>query len=152
LRVLDRVEQLVAAGRREREAAQQKLDAATRGLLAADGDIDAAVAGYGDVLRETAPWISDDAVGSLGVGDAARQVRVRAVMTAFGLAPGIYQQLRDRCRDVVVVIAGISAGRARIPPRWMTSFGVTGFGRSACAIRASPFRAGWCRSALAGRT
>jgi hypothetical protein len=106
LRVLDRVEPLVAAGRRERETAQQKLHAASRALLAADGVID--VAGYGRTLAECAPWISDDAVGSVGVGDAARQVRMRATMTVFGLADGIYRKLRDHCSDVVTVIGGIS--------------------------------------------
>ena len=105
MKVLDRVEQLVAAGRREREKAGLRLEAANRALLAPDGDIE--VAEYGRVLTELAPWISDDAVGSVGVGDAAGQVRMRATMTVFGMAAGIYQKLRDHCRDVVAVIAGI---------------------------------------------
>ena len=86
MKVLDRVEQLVAAGRREREKAGLRLEAANRALLAPDGDIE--VAEHGRVLTELAPWISDDAVGSVGVGDAARQVRMRATMTVFGMRPG----------------------------------------------------------------
>jgi hypothetical protein len=104
LRVLDRVDELVAAGRAERDKAQFRLEAANRALLA-DGPID--VAEYGRVLTELAPCISDDAVGSIGVGDAARQTRMRAVMVVFGMATGLYQQLSDHCRDVVAVIAGI---------------------------------------------
>jgi hypothetical protein len=84
LKVLERVGQLIDAGRAER-------------------DLDA----YAAVLRECEPWISDDAAGSTGVGDAARQVRVRAVMTVFGMASGLHQKQRNRCRDVVAVIAGI---------------------------------------------
>jgi hypothetical protein len=71
-------------------------------LLAADGDID--LAEYGRVSTELGPWISDDSVGSIGVGDAARQVRMRATMIVFGAATGIYSKLTDHCRDVVAVI------------------------------------------------
>jgi hypothetical protein len=105
LKVLERVGQLVDAGRAERNRARAKLEAATRALVAVDGEID--VAEYGDVLREIAPWIDEQSPASIGVGDAARQVRVRAVMTVFGMASGLHQKLRDHCRDVVAVIAGI---------------------------------------------
>jgi hypothetical protein len=105
LKVLARVEELVAAGRRERDKAQAKLEAATRVLLADEGEID--VAAYGAVLNECAPWISDDASGSIGVGDAGRQVRMRATMIVFGMASGIYRKLTDHCRDVVTLIAGV---------------------------------------------
>jgi hypothetical protein len=105
LRVLERVGQLIDAGRAERDRAHAKLEAATRALVAPDGEID--LDAYAAVLRECEPWISDDAAGSTGVGDAARQVRVRAVMTVFGMASGLHQKLRNRCRDVVAVIAGI---------------------------------------------
>ena len=112
LRVLDRVEALVAAGRVERDKAQAKLEAATRGLLADVGEIDAA--GYGRVLAEVAPWISADAVASVGLGDAARQVRMRAVMVTFGLSSGIYRKLTDHCRDVVAVIGGVRIRRRSV--------------------------------------
>ena len=105
LKVLERVGQLIDAGRAERDRAHAKLEEATRALVAPDGEID--LDAYAAVLRECEPWISDDAAGSTGVGDAARQVRVRAVMTVFGMASGLHQKLRNRCRDVVAVIAGI---------------------------------------------
>ena len=72
------------------------------------------VAEYGRVLAETAAWIDEKAPGSVGVGDAARQVRVRAIMTVFGMASGLYQQLRDRCVDVVAGIAAVPAPPAGV--------------------------------------
>ena len=105
VRVLERVEQLVDAGRTEREKARHRLEEANRRLLA-DGEID--VAEFGRVLNECAPWISDDAAGSLGVGEAARQVRSRAIMTVFAMATRLHQQLTAHCQDVVAAIAGIS--------------------------------------------
>ena len=92
LKVLDRVEELVAAARVERDNARGKLEAATRVLLA-DGELD--VAEYGRVLAEIAPWIDENAPASVGVGDAARQVRVRAITTVFAMATGLYRGLRD---------------------------------------------------------
>jgi hypothetical protein len=46
-------------------------------------------------------------VGSVGVGDAARQVRMRATMIVFGMASGIYQKLRDHCSDIVAALGGV---------------------------------------------
>src|SRR6476646_10644450 len=56
--VLERVEQLVDAGRTERENARHRLEEANRRLLG-DGEID--VAEYGRVLAECAPWIDENA-------------------------------------------------------------------------------------------
>jgi hypothetical protein len=104
LRLLGRTEELVAASRVKRDAAQAKLEAAHRSLLA-DGEID--LDGYADVLRECAVWIDENGPASIGVGDAARSIRVRAVMTVFGQVSGLYRQLRDRAIDIVAVIGGI---------------------------------------------
>jgi hypothetical protein len=104
LRLLGRTEELVAASRVKRDEAQAKLEAAHRSLLA-DGEID--LDGYADVLRECAVWIDENGPASIGVGDAARSIRVRAVMTVFGQVSGLYRQLRDRAIDIVAVIGGI---------------------------------------------
>ena len=75
--------------------------------MRSDGPIDTAA--YAAVLREASPWISEDSAASIGLGDAARQVRMRAVMVVFGTASGLHSQLRDRARDVVAGIASIPA-------------------------------------------
>ena len=106
-KLLDRAEELVAASRVERRAAEARLEEANRRLLASDGVID--VAGYGRVLAECAPWISDDSAAAVGVGDAARSVRSRATATVFAMSPGVYQQLQVRCREVVDECAAIPA-------------------------------------------
>jgi hypothetical protein len=111
LRVLARVEELVAAGRTEREKARHRLEEANRRLLG-DGVID--VAEYGAVLTECAPWIDENAPASAGVGEAARQVRSRATAMVFGMASTIHQQLTAHCRDVVAVIAAVPAPPAEV--------------------------------------
>jgi hypothetical protein len=104
LKVLDRAEELVAAGRRERDRAQLELEAANRALLA-DGEID--LSGYGRTLAELAPWISENPAASIGVGEACRQVKMRATMIVFGMVGELYRRLSAHCKDVVTVIGGI---------------------------------------------
>jgi hypothetical protein len=101
---LRRIEEVVGAARFKRDEARRRLEEANRALLA-DGVIDLDV--YADVLRDVAPWIDEDGPASVGVGDAGRQLRVRAIMTVFGMASGIYQRLRDHAKDIVREIAAV---------------------------------------------
>jgi hypothetical protein len=105
LTLLDRAQELVDAGRTERDRAHQLVERAARRLVTPEGDVN--VAEYGDLLASVAVWIDEASPASLGVGDAARQVRQRAVLVAFGMASGLHSQLRDRARDVVAEIARI---------------------------------------------
>ena len=114
VRILERAQRLADAGRAEREAARTRLDAATR-VLMVDGPVD--LSAYSRVLAEVGPWISDDGPASVGVGDAARQVRARAAATVFAMASGLHRQLRDRCCEVVAGIAAVPAPPAGV---WST--------------------------------
>jgi hypothetical protein len=111
-RLLDRAEELAEQARRGKDAARQRLDSATRALLA-DGPVD--VDAYAATLAEVGPWLDSDveagrgAPAMAGLMDAVHRTRANAVQAAMAEATGLYQRLQGICAQVVAEITMVPA-------------------------------------------
>jgi hypothetical protein len=109
LRLLTRAEELAEAGRREKEAAAARMEAATAALLA-DGPLD--LAAYGQALAGVAPWLDSEAgapAALVGIWNAGHRLRSNAQQMVFGMAHGLHAELQRVCAQVVAEVAAVPA-------------------------------------------
>ena len=105
LGLLERAEERFGEARAAKLAAADRLERATRELLAGPVDLDV----YEQTLLRCDLWLSADAPAMVAFMQAGHRLQQNATQTTFAMVTGLYQELAQVCAGVVAEVASVPA-------------------------------------------